>query len=222
MRLASPGNAQVSGMVILVITLIPSWVMTACQQSDTGAALSQQGLAKAENGDYQAAIRDFDQVIQRNPNLAAAYFHRALFRRKLGDEAGAIADYGQVLRLSPDNGLAYNNRCAAQIQLKQYSLALADCDQAVRLQPQNFLPYSNRCEVRYRLDDPQAIQDCDLAISLKPTSALAYKTRGLARHHFGRSTLARQDLQKAIQLFADQGDVENHQLASEILQAWQH
>ncbi|MBW4575086.1 MAG: trypsin-like peptidase domain-containing protein, partial [Aphanothece sp. CMT-3BRIN-NPC111] len=48
-----------------------------------------RGVDKAERGDYQGAIADYNQALQLNPNFAEAYNNRGLARYKQGGIAGA-------------------------------------------------------------------------------------------------------------------------------------
>jgi tetratricopeptide (TPR) repeat protein len=59
---------------------------------------------KLDNGDYQAAIEDYNRVIELNPNLALAYYNRGLVRTKLSDRQGAIADFQRAADLYQQQG----------------------------------------------------------------------------------------------------------------------
>jgi regulator of sirC expression with transglutaminase-like and TPR domain len=51
----------------------------------------------------KSAIRDFDQVIQLNPNIAEAYNNRSLAYAYLSDSEKAISDINMVLELCGSN-----------------------------------------------------------------------------------------------------------------------
>jgi formylglycine-generating enzyme required for sulfatase activity len=77
---------------------------------------------------YLAAIDDFNQVIQINPDLADANYNRGLAYAKLGQYKAAIEDYNQELLLNPNNANAYD-------KLDESERAIADYNQALSINP---------------------------------------------------------------------------------------
>ncbi len=61
-------------------------------------------------GAYSEAIRDYDQAIRLNPEVARFYIHRGGAYRKLKKVQQAIADFNRALELKPDYAAAYGNR----------------------------------------------------------------------------------------------------------------
>lgn len=66
------------------------------------AVLFNRGAVHQALRDWAAACRDFDQVLDSDPEEADAWLRRAQCRAELGDLAGAGADARQFLRLDPD------------------------------------------------------------------------------------------------------------------------
>lgn len=164
-------------------------------------AFYNQGLAKAKTGDKQAAIEQFNQAIQLNPNYAPAYYQRADARFHLADYQGAIDDTTQAIKINPNYADAYRRRCAAQANLKNYPASISDCTQAIRLDPSNGLTYVNRASTYYSLRENQkAIADSTQALQINPKLSLAYISRGLAREDLGDRQGAIEDYTQAIQL----------------------
>ncbi len=94
-----------------------------------------RGIQRCKEEKYPAAIVDFNQVLQINPNLAEANYNRGLAYAKLGQYQAAIEDYTQVLRLNPNNANACNNRANAYYKLGDYERAIADYNQALSINP---------------------------------------------------------------------------------------
>lgn len=164
-------------------------------------AFYNQGLEKAKTGDKQAAIEQFNQAIQLNPNYAQAYYERADARFHLADYQGAIEDATQAIRINPNYADAYRRRCAAQGNLKNYQASIEDCTQAIRIDPVNALTYVNRASTYYSLGDKQkSIADSSQAIQINPKLSLAYISRGLAREDLGDRLGAIEDYTLAINL----------------------
>ncbi len=68
-------------------------------------AYNERGLAKYNIGDYKGAMKDYEFVIQNEPENASAYFGMASVKETwLDDQYGAIADYTKVIDISQKNG----------------------------------------------------------------------------------------------------------------------
>ena len=77
--------------------------------------LYERGRQKAQQGDLEGAIQDFEQALQINPEFADAYYKRGLARFDLGDCQSAIADYSQALQVNPEHLDSYLGRSLAYL-----------------------------------------------------------------------------------------------------------
>jgi tetratricopeptide (TPR) repeat protein len=59
---------------------------------DNAHAYFHRGLAKANFGQYQDAIADYDQALQLKHDYAHAYVNRGLAKDNLGQYQGSFAD----------------------------------------------------------------------------------------------------------------------------------
>ncbi len=98
-------------------------------------ACYSRGVSRYQQGDYQAAILDFNQAIQLNPQWADAFYNRGLAYGKVGQYQKAIEDYSAVLQINPNSAAVYWNRANAYSKLEQYEQAIADYDLALKLNP---------------------------------------------------------------------------------------
>lgn len=64
-----------------------------------------RGVAWLEKQNYEHAIADFTQAIQREAGFYLTYFHRADAYYHKGDRDSAIADYQRALALKPDEAV---------------------------------------------------------------------------------------------------------------------
>jgi tetratricopeptide (TPR) repeat protein len=64
-----------------------------------------RGVAWLEKQNYEQAIADFTETIQREAGYYLAYFHRADAYARKGDRDAAIADYRRALALKPDEAV---------------------------------------------------------------------------------------------------------------------
>ena len=163
-----------------------------------------RGNAKADLGQYLAAISDFDKAIQLKPDAANAYINRGIAKAELGRYSAAISDYDKAIQLKPDHADAYNNRGNAKHKLGQHSAAINDYNQAIQLKPDYAEAYNNRGVAKRKLDQHvAAISDYDKAIQLKPDYADAYFNRGNAKLDLEQHVAAISDYDKVIQLKPD-------------------
>ena len=77
---------------------------------DDASAYINRGSAYMDKGEYDRAIRDFDQAIKLVPNLAIAYLGRGIAYRNRGEYDRAIQDFDQILQLDPNYAEAYLSR----------------------------------------------------------------------------------------------------------------
>jgi tetratricopeptide (TPR) repeat protein len=185
-------------------------------------AYNDRGAARDKLGDFQAAIADFNQAIKINPNFTYPYNNRGAARDKLGDFQAAITDYNQAIKINPNNADAYNNRGLARYKLGDFQAAIADYNQAIKINPNAADAYYNRGVVRGKLGDFQAaIADYNQAIKINPNNAQAYGNRGLARAELKDLQGGIADLQKAADLFRQQGRTGDYQKAQELIKKFQ-
>ena len=65
-------------------------------------AYVDRGNKLYNQGDYQAAISDYDEAIRLDPKYTIAYYNRGSAKNELGDSEAAISDYDEAIRLNPD------------------------------------------------------------------------------------------------------------------------
>ena len=102
----------------------------------------RQGLDKAQRGDYEAAVGDFNQFLQLQPNGIKAHYQRGLALHKLGDYQGAIADLNLYLQYNPNDAEARYSRGLIRSELGDYNGATADYTQALSINPDYINDYS--------------------------------------------------------------------------------
>ena len=62
-----------------------------------------EGLAYADQGDFQQAIADHTKALELDPQDADVYYNRAWAYYNQGDYKPAISDYTKVLELEPQS-----------------------------------------------------------------------------------------------------------------------
>jgi Tfp pilus assembly protein PilF len=103
-----------------------------------------QGKKLSKEGDYDAAIKQFTQVIMLNPEYAAAYNERGYAYQSKGEYDLAIQNYTQAIVLDEDYKDAYNNRGYVYYKKSEYDRAIQNFDQAIALDENYAYAYYNR------------------------------------------------------------------------------
>lgn len=65
-------------------------------------ALRGKARSLLQLGEHDAALRAFNEVIQRAPDFAAAYANRGILHDRMGHHQEAVEDYEHALRLDPE------------------------------------------------------------------------------------------------------------------------
>jgi Flp pilus assembly protein TadD len=99
------------------------------------AAYVTYGLARAWEGDNDAAITAFDRAIAIAPKLSIAYLNRGLVLGQEGDTDRAIADLDKAVRYAPQAPRGYYNRSLLLRERGDARRARADEDKALAIDP---------------------------------------------------------------------------------------
>ena len=97
---------------LFLIRLLP---LTACGGGDSDKAAEHyvQGTVYTAVGQWQNAIKEFDESIRLDPEAADAYNNRGAVYAELNQFQKAIHDYDEAIRIEPDLSDAYYNRAIA-------------------------------------------------------------------------------------------------------------
>ena len=168
--------------------------------------------------DFSAALRDYDKVVELQPDAVIAYFNRAVVRYKQmqyedSNRKAEILDMptttGTTMNFSFGGRISSpaqsNNLPVREIEDKEraynHELITRDYDKCIQLNPEFVYAYFNRANLRCALRDYRAaIQDYTEAIERDPEFAEAYFNRGLARLSQGDTNRGIADLSKAGEL----------------------
>ena len=161
----------------------------------------RRGNRAYDEGRKEAAIEEYSNAIQTDPNTATAYHNRGVAYNDLGQHEKAIEDYNKAIDLDPNDATAYNNRGNAYDSLGQHEKAIDDYNKAIELDPSDTFAYNNRGVVYDSLGQHgKAIDDYNKAIQLDPKYKTAYFNRAIAYRSMGKEDLAEADEKTAAEL----------------------
>jgi tetratricopeptide (TPR) repeat protein len=73
----------------------------------TSSRYDSRGSCYNEQGDYNLALRDFDNALNLNPNNATAFCGKAIVYETKGEPREAIYNYKKAIKLSPEEAYYY-------------------------------------------------------------------------------------------------------------------
>jgi tetratricopeptide (TPR) repeat protein len=191
----------IGGSMLALAQPIPAQPRVWISQLTAQDYLSRGNQRLFEQGDYQGAIADFNQVLRLYPEEAPVYFKRGSAKAHLGDYQGAIMDYNQVLRLDPTQAAAYYQRSISFILLGKVPEAMQDAEQAIRLGPTAGFGYVARGSAHISAGNFSAAQvDLEQALQINPKLGFAYYWRGLLALKQGRYAQAISDYEQGVRL----------------------
>jgi len=128
-----------------------------------------RGWLRFVTEDYDGAIEDFTEAIQRKPDDPSVYSNRGWTRMIKKDFAGAIADYTEAIRLKPDDIYGYLIRGDARLESGDRDGAIADYSEVIRLKPEYGEAYFKRGEaLAAKGDQRRASADYRHFLTLNP------------------------------------------------------
>jgi tetratricopeptide (TPR) repeat protein len=154
-----------------------------------------------EKGEYDKAIKDYDEAIRLDPKFHQAFNNRSVSWRDKKEYDKAIEDCNEAIRLEPKYALAYANRAAAWKLKKDLDQAIKDYDEAIRLDPKFTRYFYSRGDTwMMKKDYDHAIKDFDEAIRLDPKYATAYYGKAGCLALKGQRDAAIEALEHALEL----------------------
>jgi serine/threonine protein kinase/Tfp pilus assembly protein PilF len=167
----------------------------------TAEELQKQGERLKTAGQYQEALKFYDQAIALKPKFAEAYGGRCYCLNKLEKFSEAMVACNDALDLKPKYPEAMWGKGNAYQQQKRLTKALALYEQAIIKKPKFAEAWVSRGMVLQSLGRSyEALWAVDRAIDLERNSADAWTTKGEALWELGRWDEAIVALDKALEL----------------------
>jgi len=129
---------------------------------------------------YDAAVLEFDKVIDLDPQNAFAYSNRGYCFAMKGEFDTAVQDFTKAIEINPNYDDAICKRAKSYAALRKFKESFADYDRAIEINPQNKTAYLERGSIKAMSGDTeQALTDLNKAIELSPQDENGYFGRGM-------------------------------------------
>jgi tetratricopeptide (TPR) repeat protein len=190
--------------------------------------LFARGACLAEKKEFDAAIADFTQAIQENPNYGEAYLNRAKIfyengeydrswndlcqANKLGVHADEEFEKDLKSKMAPMFSKMLKREAAKECcqeaanysNRKDYKNAIISYNKAIEVDPDFSKAYCDRGLSYIQIGNlSQALSDFNKAIDLDPNDCLSYSNRGIIYRNQGSFDKAILDYSKAIKIKPD-------------------
>jgi Tetratricopeptide repeat len=144
------------------------------------ASSYERGQNYALNGDFALAIKDFDEVIRRDPKHTGALNDRCWAEAMIGALHDALADCNEALRISPNYMDALDSRGMVNLKLGMLKMAIADYDAALRIDPKHAASLFGRGIAKLRSGNVDGgNSDISAAKAIQPTIANEFASYGI-------------------------------------------
>jgi tetratricopeptide (TPR) repeat protein len=167
------------------------------------------------------ALADFEMATKLRPTSATAHCELGNVRNHLGDPRGGLADTTRAIELDPEYACAYYTRGRIQNVLGRYAEAIADMSRYMELEPQGYRFTEALIERGYARaqsgDLERGVADFTAVIERDPNRAVAYYHRSALYELLGDRQAALDDLTIAVELYRQQGPIEEYNRAAEKL-----
>ena len=146
-----------------------------------------EALACIKSGDYDVALSNCRDVIERHPDDADAVHLAGYLHQLKGEHADALRYFALAAQLAPNNAEIFNNHASSLKALGRFEESERYYRRAIQLDPGFALAHHNFADLLVRLERPgEATARCRAALALEPGLAQTYSTLGLSLEHQGR------------------------------------
>lgn len=157
-------------------------------------SILNEAITLVSQGNHQAAIGKFNQIVEQDPGYIIGYIGRATSYLALGHFDSALEDLNAAINMAPEISEAYYLRAQAHFQMSSYGPAIADLSILIKMTPNRGDAYvirglSNAALKRHE----QAVDDFSTALEIDPENMVIYLHRAKSYEKLGRFDLAGKD-----------------------------
>ena len=164
-------------------------------------AYNKRGEARAETGQEQEAMADFQESIKLDANRWSALHNRGVSHGIAGNVDAAMADFNRVLQLNPNFAKGFYNRGELRFKKGDLNGAISDYSRAIQLNSRDSGFLTSRGFAYYRQNNYRnAMRDYNQALQIDPNNVEAYVHRGDVQADQAQFAQAVSDYQAAVRI----------------------
>lgn len=164
--------------LIIILLLIPVTIAVEAYSQNKGVESYDNAYRHYSIGDYEKAIRYYDEYLSAYASDAKAYSERGRCFEILNKFDAALADYTSAITLKPNFAQYYRDRGYVYLKTGKPELALYDFNNSVLYDPGNAYGYSARTQAYVKLGNFEfALIDINKAMMFDPANANYLITR---------------------------------------------
>lgn len=168
-----------------------------------------EGTKHYDNGEYEQAIAEFKKAIKIRPDFYQAYHNLGLAYASLNQYQEAKNSFEKTIQINPDSAETYKSLGKVCIALQKYEDGLSYYTKYIKLNPNDDQVYFDIGMIyNAQGNTEQMIHYFEEAVRVNPNFAEAYSGLGGTYLHLKQYNKARENLQKAKDLFEKQGNYE--------------
>jgi tetratricopeptide (TPR) repeat protein len=113
------------------------WRDVTLKSPRNGRGHMNYGLTQMAKGDYNAAMREFDQALPLTPNYSLLHINIAIAKAALGQEAEAAEHFQQAIVLAPNDSQSYFYYARWLYERRRFTQAILLLEAALRKNPED-------------------------------------------------------------------------------------
>ncbi|KAM4013379.1 tetratricopeptide repeat protein 6 isoform 2-T2 [Anomaloglossus baeobatrachus] len=154
----------------------------------------RRGALSRKIGNLTLALQDLDLVINHEPQLLDAYWHRHLIYLLQGKTSEALDDLNFIIKYNKTHADAYLSKAEIYKQKKDYTMSIVNYTQALKCRPADDDIYYRRAQMYEAQDEPIiAMDDYAQSFHHNPSRTDALMKHGLYYFENGNWNVAVQD-----------------------------
>jgi len=218
-------------LFLVVISFAISSAFFVCEtladQNKSAENLIQRGNELVNKGDFDSAIKYYDEAIKEDPNNARAYFMLGYTFGQIKDYDRAIDYFSISIKIDPYQAITYVGRGISWSLKGNYGKAIDDFGKSIEINPNIYKAYNEKAWIlatciddKYR-DGNQAIELAQKALDLNYIGS-NLDTLAAAYAEAGKFKDAIKTQEKAINLLIESNNKKNIAGAKKRLEAYKN
>ena len=170
-------------------------------QPHSGNAHYERGIFHYRQNNFDAAMKDFKEVVSLLPFHPDAFVYIGLTHKAKSELLDAIAAFTNALNINSKNWYALYHRGCCKFEQGDSEGALKDLARAVEVDPKRSDSYLVRGYCYRKLEKyVDAIKEFSSVIEIDPKNVVAYLSRGHCHYLLGNAATAIQDFDTGIDI----------------------